>query len=87
MDLNNPNRERPVDFTDQRRPWESLVAAIIGMACKDYMTYALGGRARIRQFFRSDYFNSISSVNPEWLIKALEEKYPGRIAKEFNKNV
>ena len=78
MDLKNPDRERPEQFTDNQSCWELFAAAIIRSACDDYKNFTERGRQEIEKFFRSQYFRSISNIDPDWLIKNLRETYPVR---------
>ncbi len=76
MDLNSPDRERPAEFYEGNAPWEMLVAAIVKAACDDYKHFSGKGRQGIEKFFRSEYFRTISNIDPDWLIKNLREMYP-----------
>ena len=59
--------------------WRCLAAAVIRQACDDYRISILVNDERninaIEKFFRSKYFHSISTIDPEWLIANLKEKY------------
>ena len=56
-------------------PWQMLAHAIIAKACHDYRRYHRGAdRRAIENFFRSQYFASLSAVDPEELIKRLNEE-------------
>ena len=76
MDLNSPDRERPAEFCEETAPWEMLVAAIVKAACDDYKNFTWKGRQGIEKFFRSEYFRTISNIDPDWLIRNLRERYP-----------
>lgn len=75
MQFNSPDRERPAKFTDIHEPWERLSAAIIKTACVDYKFSSYKRRNAIERFIRSTYFNNISTINPEWMIKNLRIQY------------
>ena len=76
MTWDSPDRERPEQFCESSAPWEMLVAAIVKCACDDYKVYSGKGRQTIERFFRSEYFRTISNIDPDWLIKNLREMYP-----------
>ena len=76
MDLNNPDRERPEQFTENQACWELLSVAIVRSACDDYKNFTGKGRQKIEKFFRSEYFRTISNIDPEWLIRNLRETFP-----------
>ena len=75
MDINSESRDRPERFTENHARWESLSAAIVRYAIDDYKHYGSRKRVAIERFIRSAYFQTISSIDPEWLIKNLREKY------------
>ena len=59
--------------------WELLAAAVIEKACDDYRVAILTSDKRrqkeIEHFLRSNYFNTISTLNPKRLIDGMREKY------------
>lgn len=69
------NRERPAKFTDYEEAWLALSNAIIKQAADDWRkTKRL--RPDVVRFIKSDYFKKISDIDPEYLLKMLEETYP-----------
>lgn len=58
---------------------ENFKAAIIGQAVKDYATaYRKKDREemeKIKGWFRSDYYRSLTEVDGEYFIRKLEENY------------
>jgi hypothetical protein len=66
--------------------YEDLANAIILQAAKDYRkalrtlsqypndSYARSQRKSIEQFFRSDYYDALSNLNPEALIEQLTKE-------------
>lgn len=79
MNFKDDNRERPEQFCNNHEVWEALSNAIVKSACDDYKLYTGRGRQDIEKFFRSEYFQRISNIDPEWLIKKLRESFPPRI--------
>ena len=59
--------------------WYDLAAAVVEQACDDYrIAWIVDDDKQIRvleKFFRSKYFNVISNIDPNWLIRNLREKY------------
>ena len=55
--------------------YEMLASAIIERACCDYLNGTSGQRLAIERFIRTKYFNTISLIDPEDLIKKLRDKY------------
>ena len=78
MDIKSQSRERPAEFTENRACWEMFAAAIIKTACDDYKWFTGKGRQDIERFFRSEYFSTISNIDPNYLLKNLREMYPIR---------
>lgn len=66
-------RQRPSHMTNNRACWEKLSAAIVGKAIEDYKFGGVKRRQEIERFIRSEYFNEISNINPEWLIKNMRD--------------
>lgn len=56
-------------------PYENLANAIIIQAANDYL-HAIEPTeiTSIEKFFRSEYFSALTSVDPERLIKRLQEE-------------
>ena len=73
---------------DNLDPYESLANAIIMQAVKDYrealrkLSRGRGNRAaeavrdECLRFFRSGWFSVLTSVDPEYLIRKLDEEVP-----------
>lgn len=58
-----------------KNPYERLAHAIIIKAAKDYIkANSEKTREDIRSFFRSELFEALTRMNPEMLIKKLDEK-------------
>lgn len=56
-------------------PYESLAAAIIMQAVKDYRNNRRAqSREEIERFFRSDWFGALTRINPEQLIAQLRKE-------------
>ena len=54
-------------------PYERLAHAIIVKAARDYIKAKSEiTRVNIRDFFRSDFFKVLTTLNPEMLIKKLD---------------
>lgn len=58
--------------------WRALADAIVLQAVKDYRQ-ALAGKAKehcreIERFFRSKWFGQLTMINPELLIRKLQEE-------------
>ena len=68
MDWNSESRERPEKFCPHHEVWQALATAIIKYACDDYRHYLTNGRKCIEYFIRSDYFENISDLDPDYLI-------------------
>ena len=69
------NRERPAEFSNYEEAWLALSNGIIKQACDDWKkTRRL--RKEIAAFIQSDYFRKISNIDPDYLLKMLEETYP-----------
>ena len=69
------DRERPAEFSDYEEAWLALSNAIIKQAADDWRK-TKRFRKEIKQFIQSKYFNRISNIDPDYLIKMLEETYP-----------
>lgn len=52
---------------------ELLVSAIIKRAVYDYLNYPKA-RAEVRRFIKSDYFRSITDLDPDALLEELERQ-------------
>lgn len=60
---------------DCKNPYERLAHAIIIKAADDYIkTKSEKTREDIRTFFRSELFEVLTRLNPEMLIRKLDEK-------------
>lgn len=56
-------------------PWQMLAHAIIVEACKDYRRlYRRADKLAIERFFRSQYFGVLTSLDPDKLIRMLNEE-------------
>ena len=56
-------------------PYEELVNAIVLQAVKDYRLHDDEQElASIERFFRSGWFNTLTSINPEMLISKLRKE-------------
>lgn len=55
-------------------PYEALANAIIVQAVKDYWGGGYYERRELRKFFRSSYFGTLTELDPEYLVKRLEEE-------------
>ena len=78
VDFDPDDRQRPKDFTEVNAAWELLAAAIIKAALEDYKYGTIKRRNEIERFIKSEYFDSISNIDPKWLIKTLHETMPLR---------
>lgn len=71
--------QNPERMTAEMQGWDALAAAVIEQAIKDYrVAIIVNSKNQIRkleQFFRSSYFNTISMIEPEWLIKTCKAKF------------
>ena len=69
-----------MDACDQG--YVALAAAVIEQACDDYrVAYIVNDEKsikRLEKFFRSKYFNTISNIDPNMLIRNLREKYEAK---------
>lgn len=76
---NDPSQRPERICSDCGTGWELLAAAIIEKACYDYRKAILHNDRRrqkeIEHFLRSNYFNTISTINPKKLINGMREKY------------
>lgn len=75
MDFNSKQRERPAEFTDSYSCWEALSCAIIRQACRDYKEGLGRTRREVESFIQSEYFQRISNIDPDYLIKNLRETF------------
>lgn len=73
MDWKSSDRERPDRFCPHHEVWQALATAIIRYAIDDYKHYLTNGRRSIEHFFKSDYFEMISDLNPDYLIANLQK--------------
>ena len=56
-------------------PYENLANAIIVQACKDYrLTEDEAQLKEIEQFFHSQWFSALTSLDPDLLIKELRKE-------------
>lgn len=57
-------------------PFQMLAHAIIVEAAKDYRRYRSDSwrKREVERFFRSPWFGALSGLDPEWLIKWLQEE-------------
>lgn len=78
MNLDNPNRERPLKFTMEEQCWQAFSAEVVKCAINDYRQSTWQGRLVIEKFFFSEFFHCISTIDPKWLVKNLKEMYPIR---------
>ena len=71
-------------MTKEQKPYYMLANAIIVHACKDYMAMKeKEDLIEIKQFFRGDWFATLTDVDPEWLIKFLNKKRRRKISKRL----
>ena len=73
LSWDDKRRERPKEFTDYEYCWQEFSNAIIKQACKDYKEGMGKRRQEVINFVRSEYFRKICDINPEYLIKKLQE--------------
>ena len=75
MHFDNLGRERPPTFTEIQTAWELLSAAIVRAAIEDYKCGGTKRRQEVERFIMSEYFTTISDIDPRWLLKNLRETF------------
>lgn len=79
-------------FADEARAWENLAEAIVVAACKDYRKAYRRHLVRpndetattlnyMRRFFRSDWFNVLTSLDGEVILARLEDEVKSKVKK------
>lgn len=86
LDINNLQGTATWDRTQEVNPFQELANAVIAQAAKDYFNIAAGFKItpplaawepspslrEIERFFRSDYFDVITDIDPECLLRRLK---------------
>lgn len=76
------------EMTGINKGYRQLANAIVLLACKDYRAALRRNNQRsiaeLERFFRSDWCNTLCTVNPEQLITKIRSDVKGRINANYN---